>query len=57
MSSREAIEQSGFKNNIDHDRIGVIIGSGIGGIQTLEQQAKIYNERGQRRVSPFLFQG
>ena len=55
VSSREAIEQSGFKkHNIDHDRIGVIIGSGIGGIQTLEQQAKIYNERGQRRVSPFF---
>ena len=55
VSSREAIEKSGFKkHNIDHDRIGVIIGSGIGGIQTLEQQAKIYNERGQRRVSPFF---
>ena len=55
VSSREAIEQSGFKkHNIDDDRIGVIIGSGIGGIQTLEQQAKIYNERGQRRVSPFF---
>ena len=55
VSSREAIKQSGFKkHNIDHDRIGVIIGSGIGGIQTLEQQAKIYNERGQRRVSPFF---
>ena len=55
VSSREAIEQSSFeKHNIDHDRIGVIIGSGIGGIQTLEQQAKIYNERGQRRVSPFF---
>lgn len=38
VSSREAIEQSSFeKHNIDHDRIGVIIGSGIGGIQTLEQ--------------------
>ena len=55
VSSREAIQQSSFKkHNIDHDRVGVIIGSGIGGIQTLEQQAKIYNERGQRRVSPFF---
>ena len=55
VSSREAIEQSSFKkHNIDYDRVGVIIGSGIGGIQTLEQQAKIYNERGQRRVSPFF---
>ena len=55
VSSREAIEQSSFKkNNIDNDRVGVIIGSGIGGIQTLEQQAKIYNKRGQRRVSPFF---
>ena len=55
VSSREAIKQSGFnKHNIDYDRVGVIIGSGIGGIQTLEQQAKIYTERGQRRVSPFF---
>ena len=55
VSSREAINQSGFhKKNTNLDRVGVIIGSGIGGIQTLEEQVQTYNSRGQRRVSPFF---
>lgn len=36
------------------DDIGVIIGSGIGGIATLSDQLKIFFERGPTRVSPFL---
>ena len=39
---------------LDKDEIGVLVGSGIGGIQTTEQQLKILYERGPRRVSPFL---
>lgn len=35
-------------------RVGVIVGSGIGGIQTLETQAKVLEERGPGRVSPFF---
>ncbi len=38
----------------DPDRVGVIIGSGIGGMQTIETQHTIYMERGPRRVSPFM---
>jgi len=37
----------------DSSRCGVIIGSGIGGIETLEEQNKILNSRGVGRVSPF----
>jgi 3-oxoacyl-[acyl-carrier-protein] synthase II len=37
----------------DGDRVGVIIGSGIGGMHTYEQQLKILLERGPRKVSPF----
>ena len=37
----------------DRYRCGVLIGSGIGGIETLEEQNKILNERGVGRVSPF----
>jgi 3-oxoacyl-[acyl-carrier-protein] synthase II len=37
----------------DSHRCGVIIGSGIGGIETLEEQNKILIERGVSRVSPF----
>lgn len=38
------------KNN----RIGVLVGSGIGGIQTIERQFGVLKEKGPRRVSPFL---
>ncbi len=37
----------------DPHRVGVIIGSGIGGIETLEEQNRILIERGISRVSPF----
>jgi 3-oxoacyl-[acyl-carrier-protein] synthase II len=37
----------------DGDRIGVIIGSGIGGMDTYETQLKVLAERGPRKVSPF----
>lgn len=36
------------------ERVGVIVGSGIGGIQTLEKQATVLQTQGRRRVSPFL---
>ena len=39
---------------VNPDRVGVIIGSGIGGIETFETQHKIYLERGVDRVSPFF---
>ena len=35
-------------------RRGVLIATGIGGIATLEEQITLYNEKGARRVSPFL---
>ena len=38
----------------DADRIGVIIGSGIGGMLTIENQHKVLLERGPRKVSPFM---
>ncbi|MCJ7840368.1 beta-ketoacyl-ACP synthase II [Lederbergia sp. NSJ-179] len=45
------------KLNIDEtnaDRVGVWIGSGIGGLETLEKQFEIFQKRGYRRVSPFF---
>ncbi|WP_349410248.1 beta-ketoacyl-ACP synthase II [Pseudalkalibacillus sp. SCS-8] len=35
-------------------RVGVWIGSGIGGMETYEQQFQVFMEKGQRRVSPFF---
>ena len=36
------------------ERVGVIVGSGVGGLQTIEEELKTLLERGPRRVSPFL---
>ena len=55
VASQEAITQSGLdQGDVNMERVGVIIGSGVGGIQTLEDQHGIYSTRGQRRVSPFF---
>ena len=39
---------------IDPDRVGVLIGSGVGGIQTFESQHTVLMEKGPRRISPFF---
>jgi 3-oxoacyl-[acyl-carrier-protein] synthase II len=41
-------------NDANRDRVGVVIGSGIGGIGTLYEQMQVMMERGPMRVSPFL---
>ncbi len=38
----------------DPDRIGVILGSGIGGLKSFEEQHDVYRERGQSKISPFF---
>jgi 3-oxoacyl-[acyl-carrier-protein] synthase II len=42
------------RNGIASDRFGVLFGSGIGGIQTFEDQCRALIEKGARRVSPFF---
>ena len=55
IAAQEAVEQSGLKlDGVDPARVGVIIGSGIGGIETLENQHRVLLERGPDRVSPFF---
>lgn len=51
----EALEQSGLTiADSNRDRIGILIGSGIGGIITMLEQYEVMKERGPERVSPFL---
>jgi 3-oxoacyl-[acyl-carrier-protein] synthase II len=51
----EALEQSGLKiDESNRDRVGVMIGTGIGGIGSLLDQVEVMRERGPDRVSPFL---
>jgi len=51
----EALEQSGLIiDEANRDRVGVMIGTGIGGIGSLLEQVEVMRERGPDRVSPFL---
>ncbi|MBT3170602.1 MAG: beta-ketoacyl-ACP synthase II [Rhodospirillaceae bacterium] len=52
----QAVEDSGWKpeREEDQDRSGVMIGSGIGGLQTIETGAILVHENGPRRLSPFF---
>ncbi len=53
-ASTQAVEDSGLDGaDIDRTKVGVLIGSGIGGLTTIEQQLKILWEKGPRRVSPY----
>jgi 3-oxoacyl-[acyl-carrier-protein] synthase II len=55
VAAQQACQQAGLeRGTVDPYRVGVIIGSGIGGISTLSQQHEILIERGPKRVSPFL---
>jgi len=54
-AAKEAVESSGLDlNQEDRDRIGVIIGSGIGSLHTIEEEHKILLSKGPSRLSPFL---
>jgi 3-oxoacyl-[acyl-carrier-protein] synthase II len=54
-ASLQALEQSGMQiNAANQDNIGIVIGSGIGGLTTLFEQTKILLDKGANRVSPFL---
>jgi 3-oxoacyl-[acyl-carrier-protein] synthase II len=52
-AAAEALEQAG-ELTADPARIGSLIGTGVGGIETLETQIETFIEKGPRRVSPFL---
>ena len=56
-ASDEAMEQAGLRvglGGLDPDRVGVMCGSGIGGIQTLETQAEVLITRGPSKNSPLM---
>ena len=42
------------EGDVDPERFGVLIGSGVGGMDTIEKQSRAFIERGPRRVSPFM---
>ncbi len=52
IASREAWKDAGSPDELDKERLGVVIASGIGGVITLMDQFNILNEKGARSVSP-----
>jgi len=55
VAALEALAQAELTiDESNRDRVGVLIGSGIGGIGTIMEQAEVMRERGVDRVSPFL---
>jgi 3-oxoacyl-[acyl-carrier-protein] synthase II len=54
-AAQEALEQSGLKITEENgDRVGVFIGSGIGGFEIIEREHAILLKEGPRRISPFF---
>lgn len=54
-AAKEALEDSGWKPQTEEDRCrtGVLIGSGIGGLQSMYESSVTLHEKGPRRLSPF----
>ncbi len=51
----QAIEDSGIEvTERNAERIGVAIGAGIGGLQTIEKTANLFRDKGAKRISPFF---
>jgi 3-oxoacyl-[acyl-carrier-protein] synthase II len=55
----QAVKDSGYepKTEDDRERAGVLIGSGIGGLDGIEQAAILLHEKGPRKISPFFIPG
>ena len=58
-AARQALDDAGWKPTSYEDQIatGVLIGSGIGGVEGIAENAIILKERGPRRISPFFIPG
>jgi 3-oxoacyl-[acyl-carrier-protein] synthase II len=58
-AAKQAVSDSGWEARTDEDkyRTGVLIGSGIGGLDGIEQASILVHEKGPRRLSPFFIPG
>ena len=58
IASKECLDDSKIDlENIDSNRFGVSIGSGIGGLGTIEDNKTLLSERGPKKISPFFVPG
>ena len=50
-----ALEDAGIQpDQLEKERVGILLGSGVGGIETVENQARVLIEKGPGRISPFF---
>jgi 3-oxoacyl-[acyl-carrier-protein] synthase II len=57
-ASAQAVRDAGISaDTVDPERVGVIVGSGIGGLPMIEENHIEYTNRGPRRISPFFVPG
>lgn len=54
IAAKQAVEDSGISGAVDPDRLGVYMGSGIGGMSTFVENTLVLDKGGPRRVSPFF---
>ena len=55
IASQNAMDDSGLKlDQEDREKIGVIVGSGIGGMETFEREHRNYFDKGPQKISPFF---
>ena len=56
LAAKEAVEHSGLEDfdRLDRDRVGVALGSGIGGLEFIEKNIAAMEKGGPRKVSPFF---
>ena len=54
-AAKQAVADSGLEiTDANRERIGICVGSGIGGIGTIERECAVLHEKGPRRMSPFF---
>ena len=53
VAGLEAYDDAGLNGEFDKERFGVLIGAGIGGLETIETTTNTLLEKGPRRISPF----
>jgi len=55
IAAQLALEDAGLKpEDLDPERVGTLVGTGIGGMETWEAQSRVFLERGPNRISPFF---
>ncbi|MGG6292798.1 beta-ketoacyl-ACP synthase II [Leptolyngbya sp. AN02str] len=54
-ASKQALADAGFViNDLNAEQVGIVIGTGIGGLKVMEEQQEVYLNRGPDRCSPFM---